>query len=248
MNPDTLSAWAQANIVPLLVLLAWVAIGAIGERLDKGLEEAKSPRLAGIRDVFHALGLTPSRLLRGLLAVVSVRSGAKLPDDDDLPPLAGGGGGGPSDAPSSKAGGAAMRFAVLAVAICGLVGCADPLGTAIRSSNIALEVGQEAADVLSKTCTKPMEVLAAKALGAPTPEARAAVAAQAADLASRCDPAVGTHESLRAAHRALRVVILGVQAGKSVDVAGALSRLALAAAELERAIEALAGLPVGVQR
>lgn len=243
-------AWAQAQLVPILVFCAWLVLGAIGEKLDRDLakvDAAKSPRVAGLRDLLASVGLTPSRAIRGLLAVLSVRVGVKPPDDGDPPML--GGGGGPSDAPRDDD--RAMRHAVTLCAGCVLAlafilpGCGpDALSKAIRSSNVALDVGNAGADVLDRVCTKPMQELAIKVASA-SPEARAPLVAKAADLAAGCDPAVGTHESLRGAHRALRVVILSVESGVSqpADLFPAMVRLAGAAAELEKALAELVKWP-----
>lgn len=246
-----LVAWAQAHVLPAVLLAVWLLVGAFGEQLDRRLEQVdpkQNPRLAGLRDVFHSLGLTPSKLVRGLVAVLALRSGTKLPGDDDKGGPSALGGGGPSDAPSSRGGGAAMRHAIVATtsAILCIVattpGCADPLGSAIRASNVALELGAAGHDVLTVACTKPLERIAAERLAAGSDAAKIAdVAKRAGELAKVCDPAIGTHESLRGAHRALRAVILAVQAGQKgeIAIADALVRLSVAAAELEAALAPL---------
>lgn len=117
----------------------------------------------------------------------------------------------------------------------------DQLTVAIKASNVALEVGNDGAEVLRKVCQRPMEALEIARAGAPDEKARAEVVKKAVDLASRCDPAAGVHESFRAAHRALRVGIAAALAGKVVDMLPLALKVATATAELERALAALTG-------
>ena len=258
MNLDlaTIQTWAAEHPVGIALGLAVLVVGAVGDRLDKRiakLDPKNHPILAALRDLFQGIGLPPSKVLLAMIQLagllLKVRVGVN--DDDDPksgPPRS------PPPAPPPPApppdGPSPMGFSIAVLGFClltivGTSGCKDPLAAAIRASNVAHTVGTEAAEVLAKTCTKPMESLAAQTVGADEAK-RKEIAVKAADLASRCDPAVGVHESVRAAHRALRVVILAVEAGQKgdVEVTKALAKLALAAAELEQAIESLAGKKV----
>jgi len=111
-----------------------------------------------------------------------------------------------------------IPLAVLALAA---TACGSPVLTAVRISDGAAVLEQQAAPVLEARCVAPV--------------ARASDA-ELAKLRETCDPLVATYDAVRIAHIALRAALIAYDAAQTGDV----GRIVDLAAEVSRAVVELA--------
>lgn len=109
-----------------------------------------------------------------------------------------------------------LAFVALAATACG-----SPVLTAVRISDGAAVLEQQAAPVLEARCVAPVAH---------------ASDAELARLRETCDPLVATYDAVRVAHIALRAALIAYDAAQTGDV----SRIVDLAAEVSRAVVELA--------